>query len=449
MPSSSSSSSYEDSEDDYREENEEEEAEGHDDCEAGPSVDKEKAKTVGHRCPHCEKTFPYPNKLRVHLKTHEYNRYQCLECPSPQNFNSFTELKSHRKSFHSQAVHKCPQCSFTTSKPAFIRRHIQLSHINGIPCTVAGCFMKVAKNRMKSHIKEAHSKSVETPSKPIRAKLSFHKCPICAYEPDQSILNAEEQYRDLMAHIKSVHDDKGRKVCTFGCGAVIRSEEDKTHWQTCPRFSTDEPTTSTPRLVDDGCGDTNTVTSQSIVTETSCDYPTEFESDTEVEKIELLSNSLIEADLEEKGSTEEPPLKKCKMGEEEAMKRRFSCEVCSKVFMKWEYVRKHFNACHSKQKTPRVIKKQFKCERKSLKDGEDLCGKSFRTEQALQDHYNVHEGVQPYACVTCNQRFYARDRFAVHLSKYHLTSIKDLTANSSMFGTGNVQSERQPSHKND
>ncbi|KIH63423.1 hypothetical protein ANCDUO_06275 [Ancylostoma duodenale] len=34
-------------------------------------------------------------------------------------------------------------------------------------------------------------------------------------------------------------------------------------------------------------------------------------------------------------------------------------------------------------------------------------------------------GLKPYHCANCGSSFYARARFAVHLSKYHRISIRD------------------------
>uniref|UniRef100_A0A8R1EV08 C2H2-type domain-containing protein n=1 Tax=Caenorhabditis japonica TaxID=281687 RepID=A0A8R1EV08_CAEJA len=43
---------------------------------------------------------------------------------------------------------------------------------------------------------------------------------------------------------------------------------------------------------------------------------------------------------------------------------------------------------------------------------------------------------KPYACGSCKQRFHARDRFAVHLQKYHQMSIKSLSSCEAELGFG-------------
>ncbi|VDM73477.1 unnamed protein product [Strongylus vulgaris] len=53
------------------------------------------------------------------------------------------------------------------------------------------------------------------------------------------------------------------------------------------------------------------------------------------------------------------------------------------------------------------------------------CRKTFPTCGLLEDHIKMHQGVRPYNCANCGCSFFARARFAVHLSKYHRTSIRD------------------------
>ncbi|CAL2033395.1 unnamed protein product [Caenorhabditis brenneri] len=435
-PSSSSSSSEdEDSDDEYREEegaieNKESEEEGEVENELSDVEKTGKTKEGKHECPYCEKKFRFPNKLREHVIVHKSNRFECNECNS--KFDTMNQLRTHQKLRHSQASHKCPQCSYT-SRLADVRRHFIQNHVDGVPCTVVGCGIKIAKNRLKAHLKEVHGPAVNTPPpRPIRAKLSFNTCPKCDYKPDESIFDAEEQHKDLMRHIELVHEKKGRSICPFGCGATIIAEENQNHWTKCTKFSSDEPSTSTPRLVEESCHDTNTVTSQSV----SSEYPGDTDSETFPTSSQGISASLNEIELDEKNekTIREPPQKKRKSGSRR--RGEFNCHLCEKTFTMIDNLRKHIRSFHSensKKEVKKYVRKpnQFKCDRKST--NEETCGKTFRTEQALQDHFNVHDDLKPYKCLTCNQGFHARDRFAVHLSKYHLTSIKDLTANDTQF----------------
>ncbi|EFO91416.1 hypothetical protein GCK72_006038 [Caenorhabditis remanei] len=382
---------------------------------------RKKSKRKQHPCPYCEKTFPFPNKLREHIEVHKTDRYECMECPSPRKFDKFNDLKAHCKQYHSRASHKCSVCSYTNSRPADVKRHFQQNHIDGVPCTIIGCSMKVAKNRLKTHIKEMHSIPLEISSVPIRAKLSFHKCPNCGYEPDQSIVEAEDQYKDLMSHMETMHEKKKtKKECKFGCGISLLPEEETNHQDKCPKLIPDESCSSTPMLNNDSCCYTNTVTSQSMLSETS---------EEDQESVESSSNTLNE-ELEEEHegtgrSSKDPPRKKMKKNENQ-FKTEFACEICGKESLSRDSLRKHVWSCHSgSNREGKTSRKQFKCDRKSMIEGEDYCEKTFRTEQSLRDHYNVHDNIKPYVCKSCDQSFYSRDRFAVHLSKYHQTSIKN------------------------
>ncbi|CCD68954.2 Putative zinc finger protein F56D1.1 [Caenorhabditis elegans] len=446
-PSSSSSSSDEDSDDEYREEDGNSERSNSKVCiEEVEEVEKEeiasrkrkrgKTKDEFHPCPFCEKKFRYPNKLREHIKIHDSNRYQCLECSTITKFGTYGELRAHHKLHHSKASHKCPQCSYTNEKPAFIRRHFEQNHVDGIPCTITGCCIKVAKNRLKAHIKEYHT-SIPLSTEQTRSKLSFNKCPLCEYKPDVSDDDPEQQQKDLEDHVQRIHEEREPALCTLGCGVYLGSGSVSEHLSTCSSLIQNIPSSSqsTPALQNDEWNDANTETTLSTITGTS----SQFERDSVSEVTNDLSENINDIDEEIEFGTTEPP-NKIRKHSRSRVHGDFSCEICLKTFTLRDNLRKHVRVYHS-ENSQKVVKstgpkhqEQYKCDRKSKDGDETTCGKTFRTEQALHDHFNVHDGIKPYSCHTCNQKFHARDRFAVHLSKYHQTSIKDLTARVATFG---------------
>ncbi|VDP14401.1 unnamed protein product [Heligmosomoides polygyrus] len=75
---------------------------------------------------------------------------------------------------------------------------------------------------------------------------------------------------------------------------------------------------------------------------------------------------------------------------------------------------------------------KYRRARKHVCDWEG-CQKSFTTPGLLDDHINYHKGVTPYRCNACDRSFFARARFAVHLSKYHKTSIRDYSSVSELL----------------
>ncbi|CAI2346747.1 unnamed protein product [Caenorhabditis sp. 36 PRJEB53466] len=316
-----------------------------------------------HACPSCNKEFRWPNLLRQHIETHKDNRYRCPECPN-LSFNHYLQLRAHKKERHSQAIHKCSLCPFAGRKPDF-RRHFQKNHIDGVPCTVAGCTIRVAKNRLKRHLKELHQMDGEPSPVLVRAQLKWEKCPKCEYRP--TIDDLDMRYEDLMIHFKTVHENGGSIKCTSGCGGTFAADDFLSHLEKCSSSSSSCPSSAVGASSE--CNDTNTMTSETT------DHLRAFSEEEEMPKDEA------------------PPKKKMKT-------------------------------------VPR--KKDFKCDRPS-------CEKAFRTEQALNDHFNVHDDVKPYACRTCDQRFHGRDRFAVHLSKYHRTSIKDLNTRDMLAGVSKAK----------
>lgn len=79
-----------------------------------------------HRCPHCDRTYPFPCELRRHLPVHTgVLLHQCATCS--KSFKTQTELKQHQL-FHSDvSAHQCSTCSQTFKKKGDLTRH-RLTH---------------------------------------------------------------------------------------------------------------------------------------------------------------------------------------------------------------------------------------------------------------------------------------------------------------------------------
>ncbi|KAI6179227.1 Zinc finger domain containing protein [Aphelenchoides besseyi] len=97
--------------------------------------------------------------------------------------------------------------------------------------------------------------------------------------------------------------------------------------------------------------------------------------------------------------------------------RQLKCSKCEKRFVTQQQLQRHDKNVHLKIYKTYKRERKYKC---------DECPKNFTTPGLLADHVAVHKGETPYECQRCVKKFSARARFAVHLSKYHAISIKDL-----------------------
>ncbi|MFH4984781.1 hypothetical protein AB6A40_011490 [Gnathostoma spinigerum] len=107
-----------------------------------------------HVCRECNAAFSFPNKLRVHIQAVHSMSHECDHCG--RKFNRFNQLRTH-VSFVHRIRHKCEVCDYSSSVKAEVKKHFIINHQNGVRCTVDGCGITIAYNRLRRHIREKHT----------------------------------------------------------------------------------------------------------------------------------------------------------------------------------------------------------------------------------------------------------------------------------------------------
>ncbi|CAH1779330.1 unnamed protein product, partial [Owenia fusiformis] len=126
------------------------------------------------------------------------------------------------------------------------------------------------------------------------------------------------------------------------------------------------------------------------------------------------------------------------LGKEGTKTKSQNCDLCGYVCAEKKSLRKH-RACHddeTKHQCPicfRFYPKTVNMDKHmKIHDGEKkpmkctACNRSFRNEQLLSDHQNLHLGVKPYKCTECPQAFHSSLTFKKHQFQAHQIGTNDL-----------------------
>ncbi|CAB3405114.1 unnamed protein product [Caenorhabditis bovis] len=230
---------FERSESEAEVENERSEAQG--DVDSRPSTSGEigEGEKIGekrHKCHQCDYSAKYPSKVRRHAESAHRDSssggvrwYECPQARCADKFTTFLEVRRHLADKH-PLTHQCPHCKYENKKPAFVRRHIEQMHNNGIPCPILGCEARIAKNRLRKHLKDEHADRGDeivaknsTPS----VRIARIRCDECDYEPDSCKIGDKSRRDDVEMHRETIH---GSGVeCPLRCGRRMRIEEIDEH----------------------------------------------------------------------------------------------------------------------------------------------------------------------------------------------------------------------------
>ncbi|CAI4220857.1 unnamed protein product [Auanema sp. JU1783] len=345
-----------------------------------------------YKCPSCDMHFLFPNVLNRHLKTHEKQRFKCEFCE--ELFDCHKLLRAHNKEKHPK-LHQCSKCDYSSSVLSTVRKHFTAQHVNGVPCTVVGCSAIVAKNSLKAHLKKVHS-DISNETELLRKKISVEvPCAHCDFKcaaQDEMDLHVEKSHIGFDCPIEGC----SRKLYTSNL------EEHLKHAHPEHNFEDESRTNVTGSSV----SNCSSVLNGHDVSESICSENEDSDSDLDAifkKTIDILAGT---------GEGESTFIRSA-LGE-------YICCACGKKFSRRRYLTKHLNRIHYDGKEKRTVK-MYECKYPG-------CSKMFRAPCLAEDHMNIHLDLTPFQCESCNMSFKGRARFAVHLKKYHQSSIRDYTA---------------------
>uniref|UniRef100_A0AC34GRM5 C2H2-type domain-containing protein n=1 Tax=Panagrolaimus sp. ES5 TaxID=591445 RepID=A0AC34GRM5_9BILA len=327
--------------------------------------------------------------------------FKCQHCN--EEFPNYDIHAKHVETVH-PVPHACPtpNCYYRTARKWYMRAHIRRVHgENAIKCPIDGCEGYFVKKALQKHVKTAHRNNYIEPS--AKLKKSLHKCEQCKYQTESSNLYEH--------HTKDYH--LNGFICPVDfCEENIFADKIGQHFEELHNGIEYEYKLGKGIKLKDIISRDKTANEMDVETEQHNIGTNEASNEMDVEG-EGEQHEKENSDMDYEFETE-----KTAVGF-----NGFTCPKCSKTFMLRRSLIRHIASVHEKRYKKYERAKKFECTFEN-------CSKSFKCQTLLNDHLNMHNGNYVYKCDNCSQQFFARAQFAIHLTKYHNKSIKDISKNS-------------------
>lgn len=138
------------------------------------------------KCDDCSFVTIRKANLRYHVTT----KHMFESCPSCNRVFSCKSINRHKEICGKMSLYKCPHCVFTSKHPSYIKRHIQISHIqtNKVKFACPKCGNKYARLQyMRNHLENKCQK-----------KEDRYSCNYCSYKTnDKGYLHDHMRHRHL------------------------------------------------------------------------------------------------------------------------------------------------------------------------------------------------------------------------------------------------------------
>uniref|UniRef100_A0A0M3HUP7 Zinc finger protein n=1 Tax=Ascaris lumbricoides TaxID=6252 RepID=A0A0M3HUP7_ASCLU len=364
-----------------------------------------------HKCPNCEAAFAFRNKLRLHINSHHSLSHVCDRCEA--RFDRFVQLRTHMAFAH-KTKHQCHLCAYSSSVKAELRKHIVANHENGVTCTIDGCNITIAYNRLKRHIREVHCSDTKK------------KSTIADGHSTEGLSNGGTPTDDCSS-IASTHEDIGE------CSNMVQHNDSpvETPLIEPPDLANCDQSSAAATCEPHGDGGTNpsdetekestcstAISDQAPSCVATCSHYSDsrsvgsFGSSRGEEDFSDGDDFTMEAEADELEVQEYPADEAIRQGE-------FMCAVCRKRFRTLRNEKRHYRRVHDRTYKKPDRERKYRCD-------EQGCGRAFYLPAKLREHRAFHKGENVISCNNCEKYFKSRALYAVHLRRYHQLSIRDV-----------------------
>ncbi|XP_059478062.1 zinc finger protein 761-like isoform X2 [Neocloeon triangulifer] len=342
------------------------------------------------QCDYCDEMFESEMDKTWHmLNTHqEYLPFECSKCKRRFRLKHSRDL---HERCHKEDSHLCNTCGKILPDKMMLKLHLR-QHMDPVPCPV--CAKEFIPDKLRTHMKIHKDKRPYQCTKCDEAFQFLHllkrhetqvhveskfKCSQCSFaSPRRTLLNS---------HMNKVHGTEFKSVikCRYkGCSEVFDAPREL-YEHTCREHSKNG---YIERKMLDGTDGYFCRYCEQVF-----DIPTWYSS--HIKKVHPdVENAIYTCSV---CKFETPILGELDTHlEQHAECCRFQCQQCPMMFSTSRRRGSHEFGTH--------FRKKKMCQ---------LCG---RNVDNMKEHMNVHKGIKPYKCPTCDQAFHLRSQWKSHLS---------------------------------
>ena len=371
---------------------------------------------VKFKCDLCEKTFTLERHLLEHIRCHNTNSNDFLQCANCLGKFKRKSMKAHENTCESQLQkkmqqdlkhetwYKCELCEKSLFGILTFRGHMTQVHIRKgwHYCDHDQCRMSYpTKNKLEHHVKMNH----EEPA---------YRCDIC---------NKTFRYKRLYnKHIATdIHDENGDWHCEL-CGYITKMRSQLNEHR---------------RIVHEN---------KKLFKCEKCPAAYNTLSNLEMHVKNIHEGVKYKCDLCDESFTLKKNVGRHKKRVHTKNRPLVKCEKCFKDFVGNYNLRLHLKKCETRLQKRKEQEKWHKCDvcEKSLygikalkihvrrlhaRKGDllcDQCDKTFDRPTRLEDHINGIHKKQPYVCDICKKTFSFRELIQFHIEKVHSGNSRDI-----------------------
>ncbi|KHN75747.1 Putative zinc finger protein F56D1.1 [Toxocara canis] len=322
--------------------------------------------------------------------------------------------------FAHKTKHQCHLCAYSSSVKAELKKHVVANHENGVKCTIEGCNITIAYNRLKRHVREVHCRDTKVGHTVEAEQLGEMRSLSCGGTSTDECASMAGSHEDpLISNVElqngSVLDDMANLSCAKkdDASAAMPPQE----LPDCDFASTDDKTGSSS-----ACSASTSGLVPSCVA--TCPRVSDCVSEGSFDS-ERGAEDFSDEDSVMQRTSNEPETKQY-VRDDGIRQGDFVCAVCCKRFRSLRDEKRHNRRVHERSYKQPERQRRYRCTERG-------CERTFSLPAKLREHQAVHRGKAVISCDNCEKYFKSRACYAVHLRRYHQLSIRDVNCSPSFI----------------